>query len=252
MPGPKPGQPEVLLLWRSEQDASKVKDYVLMVDHPEGLDGVYGMDVASTDALAIKLRFQELMGTRPLPGAWLMVIDKFGHPITSTPILSKSNIDRAFQKAKGVPVSLDGATDPFLDQPAPDFTTKTQAGKPFTLSALKGNRVILIFYCGCMYCQAMASQLAKVEQDPKFKDVKWYGVTHMTPGRTKAFMTDEGQPFVGLNETTDGIAKQYDSLTCPRVWYIAPDGMVRYYSYTRESPSEVVPSLEAAMSGRQS
>jgi len=33
-------------------------------------------------------------------------------------------------------------------QPAPDFTLSDQDGKPFTLSALRGSRVVLVFYRG--------------------------------------------------------------------------------------------------------
>jgi cytochrome oxidase Cu insertion factor (SCO1/SenC/PrrC family) len=33
-------------------------------------------------------------------------------------------------------------------QPAPDFTLNDQDGKPFTLSGLRGTRVVLVFYRG--------------------------------------------------------------------------------------------------------
>ncbi len=33
-------------------------------------------------------------------------------------------------------------------QPAPDFTLNVQDGKPFTLSSLRGSRVVLVFYRG--------------------------------------------------------------------------------------------------------
>ncbi len=33
-------------------------------------------------------------------------------------------------------------------QPAPDFTLNDEDGKPFTLSSLRGSRVVLIFYRG--------------------------------------------------------------------------------------------------------
>ena len=38
---------------------------------------------------------------------------------------------------------------PFVNlQPAPDFTLNDQDGKPFTLSSLRGSRVVLVFYRG--------------------------------------------------------------------------------------------------------
>jgi cytochrome oxidase Cu insertion factor (SCO1/SenC/PrrC family) len=38
---------------------------------------------------------------------------------------------------------------PFVNlQPAPDFTLNDQGGKPFTLSSLRGSRVVLVFYRG--------------------------------------------------------------------------------------------------------
>ena len=33
-------------------------------------------------------------------------------------------------------------------QPAPDFTLNDQDGNPFTLSSLRGSRVVLVFYRG--------------------------------------------------------------------------------------------------------
>jgi cytochrome oxidase Cu insertion factor (SCO1/SenC/PrrC family) len=33
-------------------------------------------------------------------------------------------------------------------QPAPDFRLNDQDGKPFTLSSLRGSRVVLVFYRG--------------------------------------------------------------------------------------------------------
>ncbi len=33
-------------------------------------------------------------------------------------------------------------------QPAPDFTLNDQDGRPFTLSSLRGSRVVLVFYRG--------------------------------------------------------------------------------------------------------
>jgi cytochrome oxidase Cu insertion factor (SCO1/SenC/PrrC family) len=33
-------------------------------------------------------------------------------------------------------------------QPAPDFTLSDQNGEPFTLSGLRGSRVVLVFYRG--------------------------------------------------------------------------------------------------------
>jgi cytochrome oxidase Cu insertion factor (SCO1/SenC/PrrC family) len=33
-------------------------------------------------------------------------------------------------------------------EPAPDFTLNDQDGKPFTLSSLRGSRVVLVFYRG--------------------------------------------------------------------------------------------------------
>jgi cytochrome oxidase Cu insertion factor (SCO1/SenC/PrrC family) len=35
-----------------------------------------------------------------------------------------------------------------VGQPAPDFTLRDQSGKAFRLSALRGNRELLIFYRG--------------------------------------------------------------------------------------------------------
>ena len=47
-------------------------------------------------------------------------------------------------------------------KPAPDFTVKDQDGNNFTLSSLRGQKVLLVFYRAhwCPYCMAMISDLA--------------------------------------------------------------------------------------------
>ena len=48
----------------------------------------------------------------------------------------------------------DSAPDaaPQIGKPVPDFTLKDLAGKPRSLSSLKGRPVVLFFFCGCESC----------------------------------------------------------------------------------------------------
>lgn len=243
---PKPEQPQVLLLWREPTDAAKVRPILPLVDHPEGLNGVYGMDVTNTDKLKLQLRYNELMQGQPVAGAWIVALDGLGHLLGSTPILTKPMVDMAFQMAQGKPVHFPDSEDPYMGKAAPDFSTTTQGGKPFKLSAMRGHKVVLTFYCGCDRCREMSDDLAAAQKTPALKGVPFFAVTHMLPARAKQFFGQTGEVSTALNEVPEankGIAAKYDSKTCPRVWYIGPDGRVQYYSRLGENASIVVSDL---------
>ena len=106
-PPPKPGQIEVLLVWRSDPDGPKARPIVPLVDHPEGVHGVYGMDVTSSDANAKLLRYQDLSTSLSPPGAYLVVVDRLGHPIANTPVLTKVTVQQAFEIGEGKRTSFD-------------------------------------------------------------------------------------------------------------------------------------------------
>lgn len=247
VPAPKPGKPQVLLLWRSPTDAPKVRQVANLVMQTSA--DVYGMDVLTADPLFRQIQAAKILGTLPAPGAWLVVLDKTGRQLGSTPIVNRNTIAAAFQLARGKKLArpLGEDADPWVNQPAPDFTTKTSDGRPFKLSAMKGHKLVLTFYCGCSKCEGMAAMLAALQATPAFKDVQFYNVTHMTARRSGEFSRQTGQKYVTLTETAHGIARLYDSITCPRVWYISPDGIVRYDSYTGEDPADVKTALEKAI-----
>ena len=251
MPLPKPRQPEVLLLWEAPIDAPKVRPVVSLVDHPEGVQGVYGMDVANSDAIGIPLHIENLARSLPTRGAWIVVLDRYGRKTGATPIISPDTVRQAFALAQGKRTDLEGSDDPYLNHDAPDFTTTSQGGVPFHLSAQKGRKVLLTFYCGCDYCRRMAMALAAEQKEPEFKGVQTYAVTHMTNFRAMQFSTETGQKFTPINEMRQGdghgIAEMYNSVVCPRVWYIGADGKVKYYSRERQDAGEVIRGLVATL-----
>src|SRR6185312_8008827 len=110
-----------ILLWRDPMDASKVRPVASLVDHPEGLNGVYGTDVSDTDPLGTKLDLEQVRATLPVPGAWIVVRDKAGVVLGETPVLTAANIHKAFQMAAGAAVKFLDSEDPYLDKEAPQF-----------------------------------------------------------------------------------------------------------------------------------
>ncbi|HET6385690.1 MAG TPA: redoxin domain-containing protein [Armatimonadota bacterium] len=242
-PAPKPGQAQVLLIWRAPEDAARVRPVIDLVDHPEGVRGVYGMDVADSDALAMKLNVESLRQSLPTGGAWLIALDRDSRKLGATPLITPATVQESFELAEGQKVTLDGSDDPYLNKPAPDFTIPVQGGGTFHLAAQKGHKILFTFYCGCDYCKAMARELAVIQRNPEFKDVKVYGITHMTPFAVQNFKNLTGQPFIALDENHESTAMLYNSVTCPRVWYVGPDGKVKYYSRLREDPAVVGKAL---------
>jgi peroxiredoxin len=247
-PAPPHGMPQVLLLWREPMDAGTVRPLLPLVDHPEGLDGVYGWDATSGDRDTRALNLASITASLPANGSWLVVLDKYGHQIGLTALLNKDTINKAFEMARGLPVQFTDTIDPYINKPAPDFTTTTQDGnKPFTLSKQKGQKILLLFYCGCSKCQALGRVLGPAERSTIFNGVHVYVVTHMTPFHAKEFARQTGQTYMSLNETKAGIAGLYDSRTCPRVWFIGTDGRVRFYSRLAEDPMSVMGALATAL-----
>jgi hypothetical protein len=119
-PGPKAHQPEVLLLWRGRLDVHRVRPLVPLVDYPQGLDGVYGMDVTSTDHLAGPLQYGQLMTGQSISAAWLVVVDGQGRQLGSTPELTPKTIALAFRMARGEKVFFPGEVGAPVGPPSTD------------------------------------------------------------------------------------------------------------------------------------
>lgn len=84
-----------------------------------------------------------------------------------------------------------------IGKSAPDFTLEDQDGKPFTLSSLKGKKIVLYFYPkdATPGCTAEACSLRDGYEDLQEEGYEVIGISTDTAATHKKFKTKENLPF---------------------------------------------------------
>ncbi len=128
--------------------------------------------------------------------------------------------------------------------PAPDFSVPDQDGSRVTLSALRGQNVVLVFYpadntsvCTKQLCE-FRDEWAQVTA----RNALLFGVN---PGRSHTQFRDRHQlPFPLLYDEAQKVAKQYraDGWFVPKrtVYLIGPDGVIRFAQRGKPAPKQVL------------
>src|SRR6204780_455442 len=130
-----------------------------------------------------------------------------------------------------------GDKAPSVGTPAPDFTLKSQDGKPVSLHEFKGKLVLLYFYpkdftSGCtVEAHNFQRDLAQYEQ----KHAVIVGVSVQDEDSHQKFCTKEGLNFKLLADTKQDVSTLYDSVTtygdakfsARHTFLIDPNGVVR-------------------------
>jgi peroxiredoxin Q/BCP len=126
------------------------------------------------------------------------------------------------------------ATDVTVGQPAPDFTTTDQDGKPVHLADLKGHSVVVYFYPkdetpGCTH---EACSFRDAWNDLQKKGVIIIGISTDTAESHKAFAKNHQLPFVLVSDPNGDIAKKYgvpmdEGYVKRQSFVVAPDGTVK-------------------------
>ncbi|WP_218081099.1 peroxiredoxin [Anthocerotibacter panamensis] len=115
---------------------------------------------------------------------------------------------------------------------APDFTVKDTHGQTVSLSALKGQRVVLYFYPkdDTPGCTKEACSFRDNWNQYLSKGIKVYGVSMDDETSHQAFTTKFNLPFPLLADTTGAVAQAYDAsggAYAKRFTYvIGPDGSI--------------------------
>jgi peroxiredoxin Q/BCP len=128
---------------------------------------------------------------------------------------------------------------------APDFTLPDDAGKPVTLSKLRGRSVVLVFYPGddTPGCTKQLCQFRDDWSEALARGVEVFGVN---PGSTAShtkfrrkfhfqfpLLVDSGQRVATLYHCNGIIVKR-------TVYLIGADGKIRFSSRGMPAPSEVL------------
>jgi peroxiredoxin len=129
-----------------------------------------------------------------------------------------------------------------LGQQAPDFTLKDAKGHPVSLHQYRGKRVLLNFFCGCSFCQAVAVGWEQMRKEKNLKPMAVVAVASYKPDHDLKFRQETGATFPILFDTEQrDIATKYDSRICPRVWVLDEQGRILY---TSPSPLQGPPGPE--------
>ena len=118
-----------------------------------------------------------------------------------------------------------------VGQRAPDFDLLSVGeGHSIRLADLKGKTVIVNFYCGCNFCGMVGKEW--VRNRDKVDDAAIVAVmtNHWTyaPPAVRDFRKKTGWPWPILADLESETARNYNALTCPRLFVIDGAGIIRY------------------------
>ena len=118
-----------------------------------------------------------------------------------------------------------------VGQRAPDFNLLSVGeGHGIRLADLKGKPVIVNFYCGCSFCGMVGKEW--VRNRDKVGDTAIVAVmtNHWTyaPLAVRDYRKKTGWPWPILADLESETARNYNALTCPRLFVIDGQGIIRY------------------------
>jgi peroxiredoxin len=128
-------------------------------------------------------------------------------------------------------------------RPAPEFTlTEPESGASVALSSLHGHAVVLNFFCGCPWCEAVAAQWSKSPSLPAGGQVVAIltDASLATPAAIRKFRERTGFKGTILADPDQKATTLYEAGECPRVWAIDADGTLRHANASRTDPPEQI------------
>ena len=130
--------------------------------------------------------------------------------------------------------------------PAPDFTLRDQDGSPVTLSKLRGQNVVLIFYPAdeTPVCRKQLCEFRDSADVWKGKNTVVFGVNPSSAGSHASFRRNQSLGFPLLVDEDKVVSKLYRTkglvVTRRTVYLIGPDGKIRYAQRGKPDPAEVL------------
>jgi peroxiredoxin Q/BCP len=129
---------------------------------------------------------------------------------------------------------------------APDFSLADEAGNRVTLSSLRGQNVVLVFYPAddTTVCTKQLCEFRDAWAEVKVRNAAVFGVNPARSARHTAFRQKYRLPFPLLADEGQRVAKLYraNGPGVPRrtVYLIGPDGSIRYARRGKPEPAEVL------------
>jgi tetratricopeptide (TPR) repeat protein len=115
-----------------------------------------------------------------------------------------------------------------LNTPAPDFTVKTLSGEEITLSALKGNKAVIID-SWATWCGPCRMEMPKLQEfyNKHSDKVEIIAVSNETELKTITdFIEKEGFTFKIVQDTAGVVKEKYPSKYIPFLTIISKDGLI--------------------------
>ncbi|MGQ0659160.1 MAG: peroxiredoxin family protein [Chromatiales bacterium] len=139
-----------------------------------------------------------------------------------------------------------GQADPRVQ--APDFTLSHDDGEAMTLSNLRGNVVVVVFWATwCPYCKRLLPGIQKLADFYQGERFRVLAVDIWDDGDTRRYMTEHGLSLdVLLNG--DRVAEQWGVRGTPTTVVVGADGTIRLATRTSDPDDPQLASvLENAM-----
>jgi peroxiredoxin len=137
---------------------------------------------------------------------------------------------------------------------APDFNLLSVGeGHTIRLEDLQGRPIILNFYCGCNFCSMVAREWVKNKDKVGDAAVLAVMTNHWTyaPAPVRDFRKRTGWSWPTLADLGSQTARDYNALTCPRLFAIDSHGIIRYTNSAGVSDEkQLVAAALAAVRGR--
>ncbi len=145
--------------------------------------------------------------------------------------------------------------------PAKPFSTVDLSGRRLTLNSLKGSPAVLLFFCGCDYCHRFARSWSALQRSGAFKAEvlapnakfsakapKWELTTLVFfaegADAARAFVNEVGLDAAKTRVSADPemkTARDYDALTCPRIFVLDSHGSIRYDNHHKDDDAHRAP-----------
>jgi peroxiredoxin len=118
-----------------------------------------------------------------------------------------------------------------VGQRAPDFDLLSVGeGHSLRLADLKRKTVIVNFYCGCTFCGLVGKEWVRNRDKVGDAAVVAVMTNHWTyaPAAVRDFRKQTGWSWPILADLESETARNYNALTCPRLFVIDGQGIIRY------------------------
>lgn len=128
---------------------------------------------------------------------------------------------------------------------APDFTLLDQDGRPVTLSNLRGDYVMLVFYPGdeTPVCRKQLCELRDRSGLLGQHGVRVFGVNPQSAASHKKFVAHHSFGFPLLVDRKQEVARLYNArwlMVLRTVYLIDPEGVIRFAQRGKPAPEEIL------------